>query len=623
MKSRSITIGIFLSAALVMTAAGLYWMASRAQAGNHQLSISLIRRIQQLESQWSIETARVRSDPLADFDALVTFIPRMERLKADLSDAMLSTPNLPERLASDLGAYLSAIDAKEERIERFKTGYAVLRNSIRYLPLAATSVMQQVEERGGETAFVRNISSVTDEIHTYLATPAPPEKERLMRVLQELGDGIMARHPSLANTIANFVAHGQVLLDKQAPTEEIFQEATSDRITVLGEAIIEGLEAEIVKVEEIVSNYERGILASGGALWLLWLAIALRLPKESRQRDDSRPTGIKQSPGQQEDRAAMDKIAAAATPSRARPSREEDEMEWLTANLVKSEEQHGHQGNAARATEPTAYRVGLEVVSEQLTALAERINSSTDILNDIQVKLFSDGPESVSDSDNTPDEMPDEMPDKELPFRAADDGLTTDEEGWTLGDDEELKTAAAVVASIRAQANGLVEFAERLPSLSRKRDDAQALVSINDSIDEVVDHTQARTKALLVKELSPVPDVFASETEISLILANIIDNSVWAVEERGQKRGVIRIETAQAEDNGVVVTITDNGIGISSEKRKKVFNPFYTSRDNAAGMGLTSAQYLVEKYGGSLLMNSLPNQGTMVRIALPTGTAVD
>ena len=628
MKSRSITIGIFLSAALVMTAAGLYWMASRAQAGNHQLSISLIRRIQQLESQWSIETARVRSDPLADFDALVTFIPRMERLKADLSDAMLSTPNLPERLASDLGAYLSAIDAKEERIERFKTGYAVLRNSIRYLPLAATSVMQQVEERGGETAFVRNISSVTDEIHTYLATPAPPEKERLMRVLQELGDGIMARHPSLANTIANFVAHGQVLLDKQAPTEEIFQEATSDRITVLGETLIEGLETEIVKVEEIVSNYERGILASGGALWLLWLAIALRLPKESTQRDDSRPTSSQQPRVQQEERAAMDKIAAAAAPPRdapvpspqprPQPSREEDEMAWLTANLVKSEEQHGRQGNAARATEPTAYRVGLEVVSEQLTALAERINSSTDILNDIQVNLFSNGPERVPDSDNTPDE--------ELPFRSADDGLTTpttDEEGWTLGDDEELKTAAALVASIRAQANGLVEFAERLPSLSHKRDDAQALVSINDSIDEVVDDTQAKTKALLVKELSPVPDVFASETEIYLILANIIDNSIWAVEERGQKRGVIRIETTQAEDNGVVVTITDNGIGISSEKRKKVFNPFYTSRDNAAGMGLTSAQYLVEKYGGSILMNSLPNQGTMVRVTLPTGTAVD
>ena len=46
-----------------------------------------------------------------------------------------------------------------------------------------------------------------------------------------------------------------------------------------------------------MSNYERGILASGGALWLLWLAIALRLPKESKQRDDSRPNRHQQSPG--------------------------------------------------------------------------------------------------------------------------------------------------------------------------------------------------------------------------------------------------------------------------------------------------------------------------------------
>ena len=613
MKSRSITIGIFLSVALVVTAAGLYWMASRAGAGNHHLSVSIIRRIQQLESQWSIETARVRSAPLADFDALVTFIPRMERLKEDLSEAMLSIPSLPEKLRNDMSAYLSAIDAKEERIERFKTGYAILRNSVRYLPLAATNVMQQVEERGGERAFISNISNVTDEINTYLSTPAPPEKERLMRVLEELGDIIVTRHPALANTTANFVAHGQVLLDKQAPTEEIFQAAISNRIGDLGESLINGLEAEINKVEKLVTNYERGILGAGGALWLLWLAIALRLPKDSPQQDDSRPTSSQQPRLQQEDRAAMDKIAAAAPP-RLRPSREEDEMQRLTANLIKAEDQHNRQGNAARATEPTAYRVGLEIVSKQLTALAERINSSTDILNDIQVKLFSDGPETVPDSANG------NAPDEELPFRSADEELTTtDKEVGTLAADEELKTAAAVVASIRAQVNGIVEFAERLPSLSRKRDDAHAPVNINDYIDEVVDDTQPKTKALVVKELSPVPDVFASETEIYLILSNIIENSVWAVEERGQKRGVIRIETGQAEDTGVVVTITDNGVGIRPEKRKKVFNPFYTSRDDAAGMGLTSTQHLVEKYGGTILMNSLPSQGTMVRITLPTG----
>ena len=675
MKSKSITIGIFLSVALVVTAAWLYWMASSAKADNHYLAISTIRKIQQLESQWSIETARVRSDPMADFDALITFIPRMGRLKDDLSDAIQSASNLPGRLLNDTSAYLSAIDAKEEWIERFKTGYAVLRNSTRYLPLAASSVMQQMQERGGNTAFIHNISSVTDEINTYLATPAAPEKERLMRVLSKLGDDTVGRYPALANTIANFVAHGQVLLDKQAPTEEIFQEAISSQISDLGESLINSLESEIGKTEQLVAYYERGILASGGALWVVWLAVALQLPRDNRQRNGF----------QHQERAALDKIAAAAAaapPSSLPPlplieplvaaraaapppseplvaarqaspqlsPREDAGLERLTADLIRSEKHYNGETSQTKAAEFTAHRIGIEIIAEQLTALAGRINSSTDVLSDIQAQLYTSGLESAghtpdSAAAHTPDEEPQplaaeaaeaaEAPDDEAwvltaddesPPLAADEELKTtavDEELKTTAVDEELKNAAAVMSSIRAQANGIVELAERLPSLARKRDDVYALININDYIDEVVDNTQARDKALVVKDLNPIPEVFASETEIYLILANIIENSVWAVQERSQKKGVIRIETIQENNAGVLITITDNGVGIRPEKRKQVFNPFYTSRDDATGMGLTATQYMVEKYGGTILMNSLPNQGTMVRVMLPSGAKLD
>ena len=664
MKSKSITIGIFLSVALVVTAAWLYWMASSAKADNHYLAISTIRKIQQLESQWSIETARVRSDPMADFDALITFIPRMGRLKDDLSDAIQSASNLPGRLLNDTSAYLSAIDAKEEWIERFKTGYAVLRNSTRYLPLAASSVMQQMQERDGNKAFIRNISSVTDEINTYLATPAAPEKERLMRVLDELGDDIVGRYPTLANTIANFVAHGQVLLDKQAPTEEIFQEAISNQISDLGESLISGLESEIGKTEQLVAYYERGILASGGVLWVVWLAVALQLPRDNRQRNGF----------QHQERAALDKIAAAAAaaPSSLPPlplneplvaaraaappppseplvaarqaspqasPREDAGLERLTADLIRSEKHYNGETSQTKAAEFTAHRIGVEIIAKQLTALAGRINSSTDILSDIQAQLYTSGLESAG---HTPDSAAAHTPDEEAQPLAAEAAEAPDEERWVLtaadeephplaadeelkttAVDEELKNAAAVMSSIRAQANGIVELAERLPSLARKRDDVYALININDYIDEVVDNTQARDKALVVKELNPIPEVFASETEIYLILANIIENSVWAVQERSQKKGVIRIETIQEDNAGVLITITDNGVGIRPEKRKQVFNPFYTSRDDATGMGLTATQYMVEKYGGSILMNSLPNQGTMVRVMLPSGAKLD
>ena len=621
MKSRSITIGIFLSAALFMVAGGLYWLASRAQAGNHQQAITLIRQIQQIESQWSIETARVRSDPFADFDALVTFIPRIERLKTDLSEAMLTTPNLPDKLASDLGAYLSAIDAKEERIERFKTGYAVLRNSIRYLPLAASSVMQQVEENGGEAAFVHNISTVTDEIHTYLATPAAPEKERLTRVLQELGDGVIARHPALTNTMANFVAHGRVLLDKQGPTEEIFQEATSDRIGVLGEVLITGLETEIARVEDLVSTYERGILASGGALWLLWLAIALRLPREKNQQENSRPTDRQPSPGH--DGTALGKIAAAAaappspapvpSPQPASPPRPEEDgnLSHLTALLLDAEQRGDGDTGPAYLLEPTAHRVGLEILAKQLTALAERIAISTDMLH--------------TAPNGEPTVLPDTQADGQ-DGRLEDDALPaflTDAPDTTATDDAPpgLDTTATVVADIRAQANTIVGLAERLPSFSMTLHDHTA-INIDDAINEAIDQTRAEASALVVKDVQPVADLVASEMEIRLLLSHLLENAVWAVQERDHNKGVIRIEARQKDDQ-LHIAITDNGTGIRSAERKKVFAPFYTSRENAAGMGLATVQHLVEKYGGSIHMNSLPNQGTMLRVALPTGTETE
>ena len=657
MKSKSITISVFLSVVLVATAAGLYWMANKSTPGNHQLSISILRNIQQLESQWSVETARVRSDPLSDFDALTIFIPQMEQLKAALLEAMRGIPDLPERLLNDMNAYLSAIDAKEERIERFKTGYAILRNSVRYLPLAASSVMQQVQQRGGEPAFIRNISSVTDEINMYLSTPAPPEKERLMRVLAELGSGMAARYPVLANPIANFVAHGQVLLDKQAPTEAFFQEATSNAITDFGKDLITGLKSEIDKKETLVTYYERGIMATGGALWLMWLVIALRLPKNATKMEESpaigdtaastglalvmaqranseqgathkeepaapsgpaAPTGLTPMPAQQTNAKedAMPKEESAAPSGPAAPmdspplpahSEQAESLEKLTALLQAKARPHGGT-SSARAPEATSHRIGLEVVAKQLATSVERINTSLDILNEMQGRLHS----AITHDQPTPPEL--------TGLAGSGDGNELDNETEGAAAAEEIKTAAAVMSSIRAQANGIVEIAQRLPSFSKEPAAGYAQMDINDQIDEVVESTQAETVALVVKELNPIPAVFASEAEICLILTNVIENCVRAVQERGQKKGVIRIETRQ-EGEEVLVTITDNGVGIAPEKHKKVFNPFYTSRDNAMGMGLTATQYLVQKYRGSIVLNSLPGRGTLVGITLPSGAS--
>ena len=597
MRSRSLTIGIFLSVALVATAAGFYWMAGQAKAGEHHLAISTVRRIQQLESQWSVEVARVRSDPFADFDSLTQFIPRMDRLKETLADAIQNTASLPDRLANTTNAYLSAITAKEERIERFKTGYAVLRNSVRYLPLAATNVMQQMQTRGGNSAFIKNVATITEEITTYLASPAPPEKERLTRVLAELGDNIATRHPALVNTAMNFVAHGQVLLDKQAPTEEIFQEATSDQISDLGETIIKGLESEIDRTEALAAWYERGIIGAGIALWVMWLTIAVRMPKG---KDKTRRGGA--VPPQQNPLLLREQAGPGPDTG----------LERLTADLMKAEGLNTEERDSTAAAEFTAYQVGVDIAAGQLVSLAERINTSTEVLTDLPGQPADNGGEApdlpslpVDNGTEAPD-LPSLPVDNEAAF-AAGDALTADREAM-----------AAVVASIHTQTNEIVELAKRLPTLAPQRDEGYARLELNDYLDEIADRIQAKSRALILKELNPTQTVLASEPDVYLMFTNIMENAALAIQERGQKKGIIRVETKQNSDS-TVVTITDNGIGIQPERRKKVFSPFYTTRESALGMGLTITRHLVEKYGGTILINSMPNQGTAVRVTLPSG----
>ena len=642
MKPTPITIAIFLSIVLVVTAAGLYWMAVQTKAGEHRLAISTVQHIQQLESQWSVETARVRSDPFADFDSLTQFIPRMDRLKKTLASAIQGTPSLPDRLVNTTNAYLSAVAAKEERIERFKTGYAVLRNSVRYLPLAATNVMQQMQTRGANSASIRNVATITDEITTYLASPAPPEKERLTRMLSELGNNIATRHPALVNTAMNFVAHGQVLLEKQAPTEEVFRAATSDQISELGETITTGLESDREQAAARAAWYERGIIGTGAALWLMWLAIAFRMP---RGKDKTNATSLQQNPLLSRERGGP---------------RPDGGLEHLTADLMKTGQIAGADPTAA--LEFAAYQVRVDIVAEQLVTLAEHINSSTEMLTHTPDQPADNGAEfAAGDARNEDREVVAATMEsihtrtndivglaKRLPTLApvvagADptavpgfaayqvrvdivaeqlvtmaEHINSSTEVLTHTPNEDREAVAATITSIHTRTNDIVELAKRLLTLAPKRAEGPAPLDLNDYIDEVADRIQAKSRSLIVnKESNPLPAVVAAESDVSLMFTNIMENAAAAIQERGQKQGFIRVETKQESDS-VIVTITDNGIGIRPEHRKKVFSPFYTTREEALGMGLTVAQRLVEKYGGSILMNSMPNQGTVVQVTLPT-----
>ena len=110
---------------------------------------------------------------------------------------------------------------------------------------------------------------------------------------------------------------------------------------------------------------------------------------------------------------------------------------------------------------------------------------------------------------------------------------------------------------------------------------------------------------------------------------NLVINAIQAIEEKRNRLntavnsdyiGCINIKTRLADKNQVLISITDNGIGINSEHKNQIFNPFFTTKavGQGTGMGLpTSYQIITQNHHGELTFSSVPGVGTEFIIKLP------
>ena len=578
MRPGALIVGAVVSVILLAAAGVIYMMANDSGEQHYRKSINIVQEIQRLSSDWSIEVSRVKADPLADFDSLAAFIPRMARLKTDLSGTAHRIPDLPDRLANSINAYVSAIDAKEERVERFKTGYAVVRNSNRYLPLAAANVVRLAEE-ADDRALARKVSGFTQQLDLYTAAPTDPEQTRLTAEIETLREASVGYPPTLANTLINLLSHAEVLLIKQAPTEELFQAATSNRISGLTDELVGNLRFELGRKEVEIANYDRGLLVVIALLALFWILLALH----QRRRGGAvaaaaGPAVVPEAGVAAPAVGADDRPSPAPAPVQARPATPSDEPQA-----------HSAEEDLERLT---VNGFVVSCAAGTLAASADQIDTRMDYLRETQQHLQT----VLDNSDN----------DVEL------------HNGMDL--DEEMAALAAISTSVRQEASGLADLAKRLQSVSTlpNSEVSRSMTDVNACIEDVVKDCGPGVVSVITKRLGDIPEILASKAELQLLLKKIIDNSVLAVREIEGRKGVIRIDTARKDDE-IVITVIDNGNGIAAESRMNIFQPFYTTRKDAMGIGLSLAGHLVKKYEGVIKINSLPGQGTVAQITLPAG----
>ncbi len=121
-------------------------------------------------------------------------------------------------------------------------------------------------------------------------------------------------------------------------------------------------------------------------------------------------------------------------------------------------------------------------------------------------------------------------------------------------------------------------------------------------------------KVEVVKQFQPIPSLRARQVEIDQVFVNLLSNAVQAMDGRG------RLELATHSQGGTMtVRISDTGCGIPQALMHKIFDPFFTTKDpgKGTGLGLSIVYQIVNKYGGTIGIESEEGKGSTFTVQFP------
>jgi len=194
--------------------------------------------------------------------------------------------------------------------------------------------------------------------------------------------------------------------------------------------------------------------------------------------------------------------------------------------------------------------------------------------------------------------------------------------GLAHGDVDTLKKSAEVALEngqrVAAIARSLARFAAPMSG-------DMGLVDVNALIDETLDLIRGpmnREGIMLQVRPGDVPRICADAEALREALLNIFTNAHQAlVGQSGRLR--IEIETRQEQDH-VVISVSDNGVGIPAADLHRVFDPFFTTKgvfgggnDRNTGLGLSIVESIARSHGGIVEVHSEPERGTRIVLSLP------
>ena len=185
----------------------------------------------------------------------------------------------------------------------------------------------------------------------------------------------------------------------------------------------------------------------------------------------------------------------------------------------------------------------------------------------------------------------------------------------------DAEEAARRVRRLRADARRIGFFAHRMVLLGRHLapHDRESIDVIR-CLDEVLDDAAAETICVVDRHFKAVPGVWASRSEVRLILAMCVGHVLRAFQGMDRAEAGLEIRTMPATDS-VTIAFIHNGARLPADQDMNQFIPFYGSRSHSAALQLPAARHLARKYGGMVDLGAWPDErgALSVRLSVNAG----
>jgi C4-dicarboxylate-specific signal transduction histidine kinase len=193
---------------------------------------------------------------------------------------------------------------------------------------------------------------------------------------------------------------------------------------------------------------------------------------------------------------------------------------------------------------------------------------------------------------------------------------------WMSAEPPDFGEVSEALAGIIKEGNRASEVIGRIRALIKKAPPRKDAVSINDAILEVValTRTEAANNGVLVRTqlAEGLPPVQGDRVQLQQVMMNLIVNAIQAMSGIGEGARELQISIdAAPSEGGVRVGVRDTGPGLSPESLSRLFEPFYTTKPEGMGMGLSICRSIIEAHGGRLWAIPCEPQGALFQFTIP------